>query len=82
MIFEQEQEPEPIDNVIPIASDAPSSSSPKKPAAGRLAIPAAPDFFFCGGQSVTGVPYCSYHSRVAYQPAGDRRRDRPPFRAE
>jgi len=22
------------------------------------------------------LPYCSYHSRVAYQPASDRRRDR------
>jgi GcrA cell cycle regulator len=28
---------------------------------------------------VTGVPYCTYHSRVAYQPA-DRRRDRRPLR--
>ena len=27
-----------------------------------------------------GLPYCGYHSRVAYQPAGDRRRDRRPQR--
>ena len=38
--------------------------------------PGGPDFFFCGGQTVTGLPYCGYHSRVAYQPAADRRRDR------
>ena len=42
--------------------------------------PAAPDFFFCGGQTMTGLPYCAYHSRVAYQPATDRRRDKRPMR--
>ena len=26
----------------------------------------------------TGLPYCAYHSPVAYQPASDRRRDRRP----
>ncbi|MDI3470282.1 MAG: GcrA cell cycle regulator [Pseudolabrys sp.] len=44
--------------------------------------PGSPDFFFCGGDASDGSPYCSFHSRVAYQPASDRRRDRqrPPFR--
>ena len=41
--------------------------------------PGHPDFFFCGGQTITGLPYCAYHSRVAYQPA-HMRRDRRPFR--
>jgi GcrA cell cycle regulator len=44
--------------------------------------PGSPDFFFCGGQSNEGSPYCNYHSRVAYQPASERRRERqnrPPF---
>lgn len=36
--------------------------------------PQSPDFFFCGGLSLTGLPYCAQHSRVAYQPAADRRR--------
>ena len=46
--------------------------------------PASAEFFFCGGTPLTGLPYCSYHSRVAYQPASDRRRPaqpRPPFRS-
>jgi GcrA cell cycle regulator len=45
--------------------------------------PGSPDFFFCGGDASDGSPYCSFHSRVAYQPASDRRRDRqrPPFRS-
>ena len=44
--------------------------------------PGSTDFFFCGGQANEGSPYCNYHSRVAYQPASDRRRDkRTPFRS-
>jgi GcrA cell cycle regulator len=38
--------------------------------------PTTAEFRFCGGRSQTGMPYCSYHSRIAYQPAADRRRDR------
>ncbi|WP_332688637.1 GcrA family cell cycle regulator [Bosea sp. (in: a-proteobacteria)] len=38
--------------------------------------PTTPEFRFCGGRSLTGMPYCSYHARIAYQPAADRRRDR------
>ena len=36
--------------------------------------PSSPEFFFCGGKALTGLPYCAHHSRVAYQPAADRRR--------
>ena len=44
--------------------------------------PGGGEFFFCGGDTANELPYCSYHSRVAYQPATDRRRDKrpPPFR--
>jgi len=45
--------------------------------------PGSQDFFFCGGDAIENSPYCSYHSRVAYQPASERRRERqnrPPFR--
>jgi len=38
--------------------------------------PTTPEFRFCGGRSQTGMPYCTYHARIAYQPAADRRRDR------
>jgi GcrA cell cycle regulator len=42
--------------------------------------PGSTEFFFCGGEAADS-PYCTFHSRVAYQPASDRRRDkRPPFR--
>jgi GcrA cell cycle regulator len=43
--------------------------------------PTTAEFRFCGGRSVTGMPYCGYHARIAYQPAADRRRDRSRARA-
>lgn len=38
--------------------------------------PGAEDFYFCGANCDVATPYCEAHSRVAYQPATDRRRDR------
>lgn len=43
--------------------------------------PTTPEFRFCGARSSTGLPYCAYHARIAYQPAADRRRDRKVIRA-
>lgn len=42
--------------------------------------PSSDDFFFCGGASVSKLPYCKHHSRMAYQPASDRRHDRRTYR--
>jgi GcrA cell cycle regulator len=36
--------------------------------------PLKEDFHFCGCDSPDSSPYCSYHQRLAYQPAHDRRR--------
>ena len=36
--------------------------------------PTSADFGFCGGRSVTGLPYCAHHCRIAYQPAAERKR--------
>jgi GcrA cell cycle regulator len=41
-----------------------------------LGDPTSPEFRFCGARAVTGLPYCPHHSRIAYQPVTDRRRDR------
>ena len=38
--------------------------------------PLSDDFSFCGNEAGESGPYCGYHSRVAYQPASDRRRAR------
>ena len=36
--------------------------------------PLQEDFHFCGNDSGESTPYCSYHSRLAFQPSQDRRR--------
>ena len=41
-----------------------------------LGDPVTPEFRFCGGDAVLGLPYCPYHCSIAYQPAQERRRDR------
>jgi GcrA cell cycle regulator len=36
--------------------------------------PSQAEFRFCGAHSPVGTPYCTHHSRIAYQPSVDRRR--------
>ena len=38
--------------------------------------PTSPEFRFCGARAITGLPYCTQHAQVAYQPAAERKRDR------
>ncbi len=38
--------------------------------------PLSEDFHFCGSESGESSPYCSYHSRLAFQPTAERRRAR------
>jgi len=75
--FEQEQEPEPIDNVIPIGRDAHLELT-EKPAAGRLAIPAA-RLLLLRPAIGDGRAYCST-TRASLSAGGRPRRDRGPFR--
>ena len=34
------------------------------------------DFHFCGNEAMESGPYCTYHARLAFQPASERRRQR------
>ncbi len=43
--------------------------------------PTKPEFRFCGARSITGLPYCTHHARIAYQPVTDRKRERRLARA-
>lgn len=38
--------------------------------------PLSEEFHFCGNDSNEGNPYCGYHSKLAFQPASERRRNR------
>src|SRR5437868_866615 len=72
--YDVDAEPEHIDNVIPMGQRRNILELTEETCRWPIGDPGGADFFFCGGQTVTSLPYCSYHSRVAYQPAGDRRR--------
>jgi GcrA cell cycle regulator len=86
LAYEMEPEPEPelIENIIPIGQRRTLLELTDATCRWPIGDPASSEFFFCGGAPLNGLPYCSYHSRVAYQPASDRRRPaqpRPPFRS-
>jgi len=38
--------------------------------------PQTPDFYFCGGKAVPGLPYCEHHARRAFQAPAPKRRER------
>ena len=38
--------------------------------------PLTEEFSFCGNDAAETGPYCSYHARIAFQPASERRRSR------
>src|SRR5882724_10791269 len=74
--YEVEAEPELLDNIIPIGQRRSILELTEETCRWPIGDPGSADFFFCGGQAMTG-PYCGYHARIAYQPAGDRRQRRP-----
>jgi GcrA cell cycle regulator len=41
-----------------------------------LGDPTTAEFRYCGAHAPSAGPYCAHHSRIAYQPAQDRRRER------
>ncbi|WP_398470227.1 GcrA family cell cycle regulator [Tardiphaga sp.] len=77
--FQVEMEPDPIavDNVIPISQRLQLVELNDATCHWPVGDPASADFYFCGGKAVAGAPYCAHHSRIAYQPASDRRRAAP-----
>ena len=73
---EPEAEPELLDNIIPIGQRRTILELNDQTCHWPVGDPGSADFFFCGGNTLDGLPYCAHHSRVAYQPPSDRRRDR------
>ena len=70
--YEVEAEPELLDNVIPIGQRRTLLELTETPAAGRSAIPATPEFFFCGG-TVDDQPALLRLSLARRLSAGQRR---------
>ena len=77
---EAEASPELIENIIPIGQRRTILELTEQTCRWPIGDPGSSDFFFCGGNTVDGLPYCAYHARLAYQPPADRRRDRRPLR--
>jgi len=77
--FDMELEPDPVtyDNVVPMSQRLSLLELNEATCHWPVGDPSSPDFFFSGGKSLTGLPYCAQHSRLAYQPAADRRRHAP-----
>lgn len=75
-VFEVEVDADPVtfDNVVPMNQRLSLLELNEATCHWPVGDPSSPDFFFCGGKALSGLPYCAQHSRVAYQPAADRRR--------
>src|SRR4029077_14683677 len=80
--YEEAVEPEPelVENIIPIGQRSTLLELNDSKCRWPIGDPGTAEFFFCGGVPADGLPYCGHHSRVAYQPAAARRRDRRPVR--
>ncbi|MBB5052308.1 MAG: GcrA family cell cycle regulator [Afipia sp.] len=78
--FDVEAEPDPIayDNVVPMSQRLSLLELNESTCHWPVGDPGSADFFFCGGKALNSLPYCAHHSRVAYQPASDRRRTSRP----
>lgn len=78
-VFEVEAEPDPIafDNVVPMSQRRTLLELTEDTCHWPIGDPSSTEFFFCGGKAVASLPYCAHHSRVAYQPASERRRQQP-----
>jgi GcrA cell cycle regulator len=71
--------PQPIEEiVIPISEMVTILELKEAMCRWPVGDPTTAEFRFCGAKkSATGTsPYCPYHSRIAYQPVQERRRDR------
>jgi len=80
LAYDYEAEPEPELVEIPVEQRKTLLQLSDKTCRWPIGDPGSPEFFFCGGEAANELPYCAYHSRVAYQPAADRRRDKRTFR--
>jgi GcrA cell cycle regulator len=74
--YDFDPEPETIENIIPIGQRRTLLELTEATCRWPIGDPGTPEFFFCGGNTLAGLPYCHYHSRIAFQPPNERRRDR------
>ena len=75
--YEVDTAPSLVENVIPIGQRRTLLELNEQTCRWPIGDPATQEFYFCGGNAVTTLPYCAFHSRIAYQPPAARRDKRP-----
>lgn len=74
--IEYDAAPEATAEIVPIGQRCSLIELSEDKCRWPIGDPGTPEFAFCGGKAVEGLPYCTHHARIAYQPLGERRRDR------
>ena len=62
------------DNVVPIMKKVALTELTEMTCKWPVGDPTQDDFYFCGCDAPENTPYCTYHAKLAYQPASERRR--------
>lgn len=78
--FDVEPTPELVENIVPLGQRCSLLELNEDKCRWPIGDPGSIEFFFCGGKTLDSLPYCSYHSRLAYQPVNDRRREKRSIR--
>lgn len=72
-----EQDVRPVEDVVvPISKKLSLIELSEKTCKWPIGDPLHEDFHFCGNDTGETGPYCTYHSRLAFQPPAERRRNR------
>ena len=81
LAYEYEPVPEPKLFEIPVEQRKTLLQLNERTCHWPVGDPGSGDFYFCGGDALSNLPYCVHHCRMSYQPAAERRRDvRPSYR--
>ena len=63
--FEVEPDPVTSDNVVPMSQRLSLLELTEATCHWPIGAPSSPDFFFCGGKVLTGLPYCARVTRAS-----------------
>lgn len=66
--------PAPVIELPPVSRRLSIANLTERTCRWPIGDPSSDDFHFCGNDAEAGSPYCSYHSRIAFQPAAQRRK--------
>lgn len=66
--------PVPSNVVVPISRRLALTELTDRTCKWPIGDPMTDEFHFCGCEASDNAPYCTYHSKLAYQPVNDRRR--------